>query len=588
MPMFFARPQLSDLLLAAAYFAAASLMLSLTRFDGGVAFLWLAGALLIPVLAGRPRREWGTPMALCGAASAIATGLVGLGWALALPLAMINLVEAYVGASLLVRYRATRAPLGSLPWLFNFVLSVGLVAPLVAGIFAASVISFTGRPPLSTFVHFFVGHALGNITFIPLVTLALIQGRLRGVLDVRQKRVRENLGLLTLVALTTALVFSQNSLPLLFLPMLPIILTTFRAKQSGAAVSIVLLALIGGAFTLMGKGPMNLIDGSIGSRVQFLQFYLAATVLTVLPVTADLRNRARLHKALRESELRYRLLADHSTDIILHLDMGGSVLYASPSIQQIGGYSPEDIVGRPVLSLVPDQSRPAVIAGHAATLAAGGRTHSYRHLANTRHGEARWYESHARIMLDDRGQPDGILSVVRDITLQVQAEERLAKAAMTDALTGLPNRRAFRAAAENLQAAPGGSRTDCIAIFDIDHFKRVNDRYGHDAGDAVLVHFGTVAREVLRQNDLLARLGGEEFAALLPATSIPQALEICERLRAEISVRFALVGEEAIRVTISGGVAQLGEAGLDEALRRADVALYEAKNGGRDQLALAA
>ena len=109
MPMFFARPQLSDLLLAAAYFAAASLMLSLTRFDGGVAFLWLAGALLIPVLAGRPRREWGTPMALCGAASAIATGLVGLGWALALPLAMINLVEAYVGASLLVRYRATRA-----------------------------------------------------------------------------------------------------------------------------------------------------------------------------------------------------------------------------------------------------------------------------------------------------------------------------------------------------------------------------------------------------------------------------------------------------------------------------------------------
>jgi len=189
-------------------------------------------------------------------------------------------------------------------------------------------------------------------------------------------------------------------------------------------------------------------------------------------------------------------------------------------------------------------------------------------------------------MVADNGEPDGILSVVRDITLQVQAEERLATAAMTDALTGLPNRRAFRAAAEDLMRAPAASRTDCIAIFDIDHFKKVNDRYGHEAGDEVLIHFARIARDMVRPGDLIARLGGEEFGAILPSTTLFDAMEVCERLRSEIGTRF--VTPEAIRVTISGGVAMLTEEGLDAALRRADAALYEAKNGGRDQLMLAA
>ncbi len=586
--MIFARPTLSNLLLCAAYFVAASLMAALTRFDGGVAFLWIAGALAMPYLSMRPRRDWGTPLVLCGIASAVATGMFGLGWALALPMAVVNMIEAYVGASLLVRYRSHRVPLGSLPWLFDFALAVGVIAPGTAAALATGVVSATGRPPVSTFLHFFAGHALGNLTFIPLVTLALQQGKFAAAIDFSRRRTKEGLGLLALVAATSAVVFSQSSLPLLFLPMLPIILTTFRASQAGAAASIVLLAVIGGAFTLVGKGPMSLIDADTGIRIQFFQFYLAATVLTVLPVAADLRNRSRLHRALRDSEERYRLLADHSTDIIFHMDAAGNVLYASPSIHQIGGYSPADIVGRHILSLVPEASHGAVKAGHAATLAAGGRTHSYRHLANTRHGEARWYESHARIMFGANGEPDGILSVVRDITLQVEAEERLAQAAMTDALTGLPNRRAFRAAAESLMNAPPADRTDCIAIFDIDHFKKVNDRYGHEAGDEVLVHFARVAREVVRPSDLVARLGGEEFAAILPSTTIEVAMDICERLRTEIGVRYAMVDQEAIRVTISGGVAMLDEAGLDAALRRADAALYDAKNAGRDQLKLAA
>jgi diguanylate cyclase (GGDEF)-like protein len=131
-------------------------------------------------------------------------------------------------------------------------------------------------------------------------------------------------------------------------------------------------------------------------------------------------------------------------------------------------------------------------------------------------------------------------------------------------------------------------RGTCIALFDIDHFKRVNDRCGHDAGDQVLRTFARIAGNAVRKNDLVARIGGEEFAVMFPDTSIEQALLVCERLRAETASTPIHVGGGTIQVTVSGGVAILSAEGLDHALKQADKALYHAKDGGRDQLALAA
>jgi diguanylate cyclase (GGDEF)-like protein len=159
---------------------------------------------------------------------------------------------------------------------------------------------------------------------------------------------------------------------------------------------------------------------------------------------------------------------------------------------------------------------------------------------------------------------------------------------MTDPLTGLANRRAFREAAQRRLQQSETRPADCIALFDIDHFKRVNDRHGHDAGDEVLRVFARIAANAVRVGDLIARLGGEEFAVIFPSTSIDLALRICERLRAEVAKARIRVGDAPIQVTVSGGVAILGPEGLDHALKKADQALYHAKDGGRDQLALAA
>ena len=586
--MYFSRPTRADLLLVSGYFLSAALALAITRFDGGVAFLWVSASLLIPSLARRRRRDWGTPLVLCGGASALATSWYGLGWSMALPFGVINMVEAYLGASLLVRSRSVQRPLGSLGWLANFILAVGIAAPLAAGLLAAVLLVGSGQSFTVTILHFWAGHALGNITFIPIVTM-LISGEMsRMFRSLAGRHLGESLLIMSLVAAVTAAVFCDDGAPLLFLPCGPIILATFRGRQLGAALSIALLALIGGGMTVAGHGPMQLIDAPFGIRMQFFQFYLAAVVLTVLPVAADLKNRSRLYRELRFSEERYRLLADHSGDIMMHLRLDGTIRYVSPSIRQLGGYEPDSIVGKPATDLIAPEDIERVRQAHAETIAARGGTQRFDYRARTSDGRMRWFETHSRAILDRNGEVDGVLSVIRDVSERKAAEAKLTLAAMTDPLTGLPNRRAFQAASDVALSETGTAGPGCIAIVDLDHFKRVNDVHGHDAGDAVLRQFAAQAREALRHGDTVARLGGEEFGLLLPGACIQDATEICERLRVAVAAMGVPSATGMVRITMSGGVAELRRDGLDHALKRADAALYRAKAGGRDQLALAA
>ena len=125
-------------------------------------------------------------------------------------------------------------------------------------------------------------------------------------------------------------------------------------------------------------------------------------------------------------------------------------------------------------------------------------------------------------------------------------------------------------------------------MFDIDHFKAVNDRHGHDGGDDVLRAFAAIARRMVRDRDTVARIGGEEFAIFFPDTTVEQAMAVCDRLRREIGQSYLRAGRSLVRVTVSGGVTILGPEGIDHALRAADRALYHAKRNGRDQFGQAA
>lgn len=577
---------LPPVFLGLCYFAAAAFAVGLTRFDGGVAFIWLATSILAADLMSRPRHSWIFSIIPCAVASILVTGWWGLGWTMALPFAVINMTEATIAAWLFRRFADPRRPLGSLGWLLQFVLSVGIVAPLVAGLLAAVAVWWIGLSPAQTLVIFVSGHALGNLTFTPIALLMTRSNRQALLRDMRRRDTVETVALLMLVVVTTAWVFRQQDLPLLFLPALPMILVAFRVGRGGVALSIALLALIGGLATASGIGPIQLIDASFGQHMHFFQFYLAATVLTLLPVTADLENRSRLHRKLRESEAGYRLLAEFSSDIIFSLRVDGTIRYVSPSCLQMG-YEPRQLVGRNCASLIAPEHLEQASVAHRRSLDMGGETNRFEYLAVTASGEKRWAETHARLIVDEDGHPDGILSIVRDIHAQKEIEIRLSDAALVDSLTGLSNRLAYREAVARVQPQEGDGGA-CVAMLDIDHFKAVNDRYGHDAGDIVLKGFAEVARRIIREGDMVARIGGEEFAFYFPDTTLPRALAVCDRLRSELCSTIFRAGTDAIAVTVSGGVAELGPDGIDAALKIADMALYRAKQAGRNQLALAA
>ncbi|SDM90534.1 sensor domain-containing diguanylate cyclase [Vreelandella arcis] len=184
-------------------------------------------------------------------------------------------------------------------------------------------------------------------------------------------------------------------------------------------------------------------------------------------------------------------------------------------------------------------------------------------------------------------------ATVFDITERKQLEEKLRAQAMTDPLTGVFNRRYLQAQAsiEISRASRHDTPISLIAI-DIDHFKHINDEYGHDAGDEVLKRFTDVIKGLLRQEDLLCRVGGEEFAILLPSTALDRAQQVAERIRAaveqaQVSIENADV-PTTIYITASFGVTHIerGEKTLKAAIKRADNGLYEAKETGRNRIVI--
>ena len=184
-------------------------------------------------------------------------------------------------------------------------------------------------------------------------------------------------------------------------------------------------------------------------------------------------------------------------------------------------------------------------------------------------------------------EPDGHLYslIIRDISDQREARGALRKAVYSDHLTGLSNRRAFFETGQlEIERSSGIARPLSMVMIDADHFKAVNDRFGHPTGDAVLRHLA-IEISTAFHTDSAARLGGEEFAVLLPGIDLDDALDLAARFCARICAQVLVVDDMPVPYTVSAGVAAMeaGEADIDELLKRADAALYQAKAHGRNR-----
>ena len=199
-----------------------------------------------------------------------------------------------------------------------------------------------------------------------------------------------------------------------------------------------------------------------------------------------------------------------------------------------------------------------------------------------------------RTMVLDTRRANDEMQELRQRTQEAQAEierlqqeiERLSTAARHDLLTGALNRQGLEEVVlRELARAERSGGSLCLALLDIDDFKRINDVHGHSAGDAALQHLTEVARSALRPSDSLARHGGEEFVIVLPETDLEEAAEIVRRLQRELSKRFFLQGQTRILITFSAGVTQVrGMEDHHQALHRADEAMYLAKRSGKNRV----
>jgi diguanylate cyclase (GGDEF)-like protein/PAS domain S-box-containing protein len=303
----------------------------------------------------------------------------------------------------------------------------------------------------------------------------------------------------------------------------------------------------------------------------------------ILLAVWDVTERVEAEQALRASEERHRALVEHLSDIIVVTDAEGNATYVSPAVDRVLGWSVEESTGSNIFPRMhPDDVHRARRRLVDAVAAGAGleRPERFRYL----HADGRWrhLEVTSSNRLDDPAVR-GMVYIARDVTHQVDIEERLRHLALHDHLTDLANRTLVR---DRLAAALSLGRRQGVAtallVVDLDRFKDVNDGLGHQAGDAVLVELAGRMRHTVRDIDTVGRLGGDEFAAVLPAVrSVEDAVEAAGRIVERVCEPVHHDGRELL-LGASVGVAVAPDHGddVDPLLRRADAAMFRAKAGG--------
>ena len=293
----------------------------------------------------------------------------------------------------------------------------------------------------------------------------------------------------------------------------------------------------------------------------------------------------------------FQALVENTNDVIMVLDAtpltagGPRIAYVNPAFEKLMGYSAEEVLGKNPKFLqgpgTEDKTRYQIRQAMRENKSIRTQILNY-----AKNGDELWLDINFVPLFDESGELIYYAAIERDLTEHKRLQFALEDMATTDSLTGLANRQAFmeRASGE-FSRAQRYNRSLSVIMIDIDHFKSINDRFGHAAGDQVLRQLGQHCQSRLRDSDFLGRIGGEEFVLLLPDTSQDSAYHVAERMREQLSQTvISLENSLTLNITASFGVAAMNkdDADFNSVLHRADVAMYDAKHGGRNQVKTAA
>jgi len=303
----------------------------------------------------------------------------------------------------------------------------------------------------------------------------------------------------------------------------------------------------------------------------------------------DITEKKRTEEALSLSEAKFRMFVENANDVIYTLDPTGQLTYISPNWTEILGHPVEEAIGENIATYLHPDDRLHCQAFLRNVMEIGNKQGSIEYRIHHKNGEWRWHASSGAALRDQQGEIIAYLGIARDITERKIAEVHITHLAHYDALTDLPNRTLFF---EMVQRALGTAKRQngqlALMFIDLDRFKPVNDQHGHAIGDLLLQQVAERMSHTLRDADIVARIGGDEFVVLLHRIEHAEdALIAAEKIRHQLCQTFH-INQLQLAISCSIGVALYPEHGqeLTELSRHADIAMYQAKEAGRNNTQL--
>ena len=586
-----------------AYFMAACLSLYLTQGVGGIATIWPAsGAFISALLLAKPGQSVPLVYAV-GSASLAANILFGASVPTALGFTVANIVEGLLISQLVIRTSGVPRMLEDKRWLLTF-LGATIVGSLASATIAALL---SGNVTLAFLVSWSMTVCLGTLIVTPLI-VTIVNGLRFNASDFSMRKIWQLLLLAIGVAVVSSLVLSYEDGRFLFLPVIGVVVATYLFGSRGAAGSISLIAII----SVVQADFSGSKIGSLGlnGETLFLQFYLLSLLCAAWPLSALMAAKEKLIEQYSESNALLKLAESTAHVGHWHIGSDNRSLIWSEEVYRIHGVEPldlkfddtTDLKESSSLTLYHPDDRDMV---RETLLRAMERREGFTYQARIVRpdGSVRFVSSNGQPRYSTTGAFEGLFGTFHDITEQTEAMKslRIARAealreaatsqrlAETDDLTGIANRpKIFASLKAAARPAEQRKKPLAVAIIDIDYFKAINDRHGHQTGDEVLKRVAKIASGQIGPTDYIGRLGGEEFLVILPGEDESNSHTTIERIRQRIaSETWTTVGIE--KVTVSAGIATLTQGGdIENALRRADEALYKAKEGGRNVLRFAA
>ncbi|MGA1130839.1 MAG: EAL domain-containing protein [Prochlorotrichaceae cyanobacterium] len=564
--------------------------LSVLNPVGKTAVIWPAGGLLLGFLVILPRSQWGKILLIAYAiALLIEGGMLERSFLLITTFFMVNALESICGAFVFEKYCGGGQGFQSLKQLFAFLGIIVLGIPLLtAAIATTAILLLTPAKAFIPIYYSWYSSAGLGILFVTPCVVALNQSLPRLGRAAPGKKL-EFLSLLFVTVGLSLLQFGTLAHETQFVMsaylIFPVLIWAgMRYQMSG-------VTLVGLVWTMVSVWQVNLNQHPwLTSSSRFageswkLQLLMLVVALSSLSFTIALHQVQEALTALQDSEERYRGVVEDMPVLLCSYLPGGKLTFVNQAYADYFGQSVQALVGSNFLNLIPEDDR-TIVLNNIENLTIDAATHTHEHLVLHPIGELRWQRWTNRALFDAQGQIKAYQAIGEDVTQLKRSEEQLKHLAHHDPLTDLPNRLLLNAQLEHMIQRDSAKHQKFAVIFiDLDRFKQINDSLGHERGDLLLQQLSQRITALLRPEDIVARISGDEFIVLLDnIQSSEDVIETVTQLVDLFKHPFFL-GNQETDMTASLGISLFPNDGNTAAilLRNADAAMYQAKEKGRN------